>query len=97
MLTVKIPDAQFAAGGLFFGQNPARVNINIPLVSNTFGLDVTKEQTNMEDWELRPKNGADMRSLLTKVKDGLIEFRHNGAIATPEQLITLFQTYWQEL
>ena len=98
MLSIYIPETEFAEGGTFENISPPKVQIIIPL--SHIGNKVIKATSNpqsLEDWEFQPKSNHDYHDILEIVRSGKVVIERDGVIQTPENLITLFKENYQEL
>ena len=100
MLQLKIADAQFEAGGRFFGQPKNRVNIplhNTEKEGEKY-VEVTNIATTLEDWQLRIYNNARTYTpMLNLIQKGVIEVKKDGTPMTAEELLLLMKNFNSDL
>lgn len=98
-LSLKIPDAQFIAGGRFDGQDKAKTAIVISLDAGGrfHSMSITNDPQSIEDFQFRPVSTGSKRSIYNLIDKGLLEITIGGTPQSPSDLSTLMATFYQDM
>ncbi len=98
--SVYIPLSAFDANKPLFGKDKQSATVTVPLITQV-GAPGLKVQfghpQSFEDFAFQPSCNQHYQEILQMVNSGLIEIATGGSAQTPQQLITLFKSFYQEL
>jgi hypothetical protein len=96
-LKIYIPDSAFQSGGKFEKHADEKHAIQVPFVSVTPTIKVNFQPKYFEESQFQPATNKAYLADLDAIRQGLIVVEKAGVPQTPEQLIDIFKTYFQEL
>ncbi len=96
-LKIYIPDSEFEPGGRFEKYANNRTRVQVLLVGTLPVTKVTVNPVFIEEYQYQPVTNRAYNADLGLLRSGAIVIEKNGTPIAPEDLTTIFKTYFQEL